>query len=224
MMMMSVMEGHSITLYTDTEMQTYDLIDWMFGDEHAQIAEIYKPDKRFTTYDDVLDGRFRNRLKLNDQSGSLTITSMRSQHAGVYEVKMSGNRHSLHRRFNVTVTALGLPLVSVVGICFFLLFLAAGVTAFVIYCRCMYHRRLFLSAQEMTVMKGDSVTLRTDHLTDIQRDDVIQWMYEDEEIAQIKNATINFQRPSERFRERLQENDQTGSLTITNITTEDSGV
>lgn len=102
-MKMSVMEGHSVSLYTDSKM-TYDLIDWMFGEEHAQIAEIYKPDKRFTTYDDVLDGRFRNRLKLNDQSGSLTIISMRSEHAGVYEVKMSSNRHSVHRRFKVTVT------------------------------------------------------------------------------------------------------------------------
>ncbi|XP_056615439.1 uncharacterized protein LOC130430370 [Triplophysa dalaica] len=220
-MKMSVMEGHSVSLYTDTKM-TYDLIDWMFGDEHAQIAEIYKPDKRFTTYDDVLDGRFRNRLKLNDQSGSLTIISMRSEHAGVYEVKMSSNRHSVHRRFKVTVTVLGLRLVYVVGICFFLLFLAAGVTAFVIYCRCMYHRRLFISGQEMTVMKGDSITLRTDHLTDIQRDDMIQWMYEDAEIATINNATISFVAP--RFRNGLQVNEQTGSLTITNITSDDSGV
>ncbi|KAA0711884.1 hypothetical protein E1301_Tti013488 [Triplophysa tibetana] len=94
----------SITRQTTHQSFRVTVSDWMFGDEHAQIAEIYKPDKRFTTYDDVLDGRFRNRLKLNDQSGSLTIISMRSEHAGVYEVKMSSNKHSLHRRFKVTVT------------------------------------------------------------------------------------------------------------------------
>jgi len=79
------MEGDSVTLNSDlTEMKDDDLIQWRFGDGNTLIAEINKQADRITVYDDVLDGRFRDRLKLDNQTGSLTITNTRPEHTGEY--------------------------------------------------------------------------------------------------------------------------------------------
>jgi len=81
----SVMEGDSITLDSPlTEMKDDDLILWRFG--NTLIAEINVTADRITVYDDVLDGRFRDRLKLDKQTGSLTITNTRPEHAGDYDL------------------------------------------------------------------------------------------------------------------------------------------
>ncbi|XP_067255051.1 CD48 antigen-like [Chanodichthys erythropterus] len=80
-----VMEGDSVTLNSVNEMKGGDVIQWMYGDGKTSIAEISKRPNRFAVYDDVLDGRFRDRLKLNKQNGSLTITNITKKHAGSYE-------------------------------------------------------------------------------------------------------------------------------------------
>ncbi|XDV22894.1 hypothetical protein PO909_027664, partial [Leuciscus waleckii] len=70
------MEGDSVSLNSGlTEMKDDDVIQWRFGDENTVIAEINVTAGRITVYDDVLDGRFRDRLKLDNQTGSLTITN-----------------------------------------------------------------------------------------------------------------------------------------------------
>ncbi|XP_073793136.1 uncharacterized protein [Danio rerio] len=96
-----VMEGDSVTLNSDlTKLNKYDQIEWRFGDEDTLIAEIYKQNNRFSVFDDVLDGRFRDRLKLDNKTGSLTITDTRTEHAGVYELRFDYVRK---RSFILTV-------------------------------------------------------------------------------------------------------------------------
>uniref|UniRef100_A0A8C1LEK8 Ig-like domain-containing protein n=1 Tax=Cyprinus carpio TaxID=7962 RepID=A0A8C1LEK8_CYPCA len=101
----SVMEGDSVTLKSGViELQKEDLITWTFGRPATRIAEINKEDCIFSTYDDVLEGRFRDRLKLHHQTGSLTITNTRTTHSGLYQVIIS-SRRKITYSFNVTVFA-----------------------------------------------------------------------------------------------------------------------
>uniref|UniRef100_A0A9J8D0K5 Ig-like domain-containing protein n=1 Tax=Cyprinus carpio carpio TaxID=630221 RepID=A0A9J8D0K5_CYPCA len=98
----SVMEGDSVTLQTNvTEIQKEDLLMWKFGAEKSLIAEINAEARRFNTYD-VPDERFRDRLQLDHQTGSLTITNIRTEHAGHYEVIISGKTVTEYR-FSVMV-------------------------------------------------------------------------------------------------------------------------
>ncbi len=95
--LVSVKEGDSVTLNSGlTEMMDDDLIQWMFRRENTLIAEINKRGDSMTVYDDVLDGRFRDRLKLDKQTGSLTITNTRPEHAGIYELQINQVRIYLY--------------------------------------------------------------------------------------------------------------------------------
>ncbi len=88
--------GDSVTLNSDlTEIKGDDRILWSFGNENTLIAEINKRN-RMTVYDDVLDGRFRDRLKLDKQTGSLTITNMRMKHAGLFTLESKNTRKSFY--------------------------------------------------------------------------------------------------------------------------------
>ncbi|XP_067253121.1 CD48 antigen-like [Chanodichthys erythropterus] len=102
------MKGDSVTLNPDlTEIKDDDVIQWRF--ERTLIAEINVTANRVTVIDDVLDGRFRDRLKLDNQTGSLTITNTTMKHAGEYELQT--NRKSVD--FSVFVTArLPVPVIS----------------------------------------------------------------------------------------------------------------
>uniref|UniRef100_A0A8C1V608 Ig-like domain-containing protein n=1 Tax=Cyprinus carpio TaxID=7962 RepID=A0A8C1V608_CYPCA len=105
------MEGDSVSLNTDvTEIHEDDDILWNFGAK--KIAEINRATGIFITYEDVLDGRFRDRLQLDKQTGSLTITNTRTQHAGLYELEIRGAKLSL-KTFSVSVYArLPVPVIS----------------------------------------------------------------------------------------------------------------
>jgi len=86
------MEGESLTINSDlTEIKGYFGIRWIFGDENILIAEIDVTAGRITVYDDYL-GRFRDRLKLNKQTMSLTITNITTEHAGDYKLQINSMR------------------------------------------------------------------------------------------------------------------------------------
>ncbi|KAK9967244.1 hypothetical protein ABG768_001652 [Culter alburnus] len=108
----SVMEGDSVTLYTDlTEIHEGEDILWKYGAENSLIAKIKKKNQTFLTFD-VPDERFRDRLKLDDQTGSLTIMNITTEHAGVYRLDISGAKEST-KTFNVSVYArLPVPVIS----------------------------------------------------------------------------------------------------------------
>ncbi|KAL1246598.1 hypothetical protein QQF64_034561 [Cirrhinus molitorella] len=99
--MMSVIEGQSVTLYPDTEIQKNDLILWMFGDENNRIAQM--TGKTRETYEGS-DGIFKDRLKLDKRTGSLTISGMKTEHSGLYKVQMSSSsKGTTSQRFKVVI-------------------------------------------------------------------------------------------------------------------------
>ncbi|KAL1252193.1 hypothetical protein QQF64_019989, partial [Cirrhinus molitorella] len=112
----SVMEGDSVILHTDlTEIPEDDEILWNFGSEKSLIAEISKADGTFSTYNDVADGRFRDRLKLDKQTGSLTITNITTEHTGHYQLQISGAK-LISKTFSVSVYA-HLPVPNIIRDC-----------------------------------------------------------------------------------------------------------
>ncbi|XP_056615559.1 uncharacterized protein LOC130430468 isoform X2 [Triplophysa dalaica] len=100
----SVMEGESVTLQTDlTHIQTHDSVEWRFGVNGPVIARI----KRSVNINHIYDETeiFRDKLKMNNQTGDLTITHITSQHSGLYHLKMNIGSNQITYNFNLTVYA-----------------------------------------------------------------------------------------------------------------------
>ncbi|XP_056304529.1 uncharacterized protein LOC130216671 [Danio aesculapii] len=106
---LSVTEGDSVTLNTDvTEVQSFDQILWMFGHRETRIAEMYRQD--FDMFDS--NETFGDRLKMDSQTGSLTITDIRNEHSGLYKLNIiSSRRANSYKKFSVTVYALPVPVI-----------------------------------------------------------------------------------------------------------------
>uniref|UniRef100_A0A9J7ZB76 Ig-like domain-containing protein n=1 Tax=Cyprinus carpio carpio TaxID=630221 RepID=A0A9J7ZB76_CYPCA len=99
----SVKEGDSVTLNTSlTEIQKDDQVLWKFGLNRSVIAKISQEAGIFNTYDGP-DERFRDRLQLDNQTGSLTITNTRTTDSGLYEVSIKNSSSEAKNRFNVTI-------------------------------------------------------------------------------------------------------------------------
>ncbi|XP_016085931.1 SLAM family member 5-like isoform X1 [Sinocyclocheilus grahami] len=110
----SVMEGDSVTLHTDlTDLQEYELILWTFGSGSTRIAQINNVVNKISLYNDVLDGKFRDRLQLDDRTGSLTITDSRTEDSGLYELQIIGGKEVPPKKFSIFVSApLPVPVIS----------------------------------------------------------------------------------------------------------------
>ncbi|XP_051727198.1 uncharacterized protein LOC127500240 isoform X2 [Ctenopharyngodon idella] len=222
----SVMEGKSVTLQNNVEVQRDDLIVWRFGDKGILLAKIDVETKEISLND--ADERFRDRLKLN-QNGSLTIKNTKTENAGLYGLQIRGRESA--QRFLLSVSAVTDPGLSpgvIAGIVIAALFVAAVLGAVVVY----YRRKISELKKQMveetkkSAMEGESITLLTD-LTELQKDDKIKWWYQDENnlIAEIKenNEPSKFDGTDGRFRGKLKlfEN---GNLKITDIRTIHSGL
>ncbi|KAG1929410.1 hypothetical protein F2P79_022965 [Pimephales promelas] len=221
---MSVMEGNSVTLQTDvTETNGDELIVWRFGDEGKLIAkyDVVKSSPLLNT-----DERFRDRLQLDHQTGSLTIIHTRTTDSGEYTLKINSNKQTLYKRFIVTVSAVtdpGLSSGAVAGIVIVVLLLFAAAAA----AGLIYHRRqiseLERQKENISVEEGKNLIINPE--TEIQEDDLIQWRFGDILIAEIRGGTLKTHDDADdgRFRGRLKLDEKTGSLTITDITTEHTG-
>uniref|UniRef100_A0A8C1S5S9 Immunoglobulin domain-containing protein n=1 Tax=Cyprinus carpio TaxID=7962 RepID=A0A8C1S5S9_CYPCA len=216
----SVMEGDSVTLHTDAEIHTDDLIVWRFGDKGILLAKLDVGTNESSLND--ADERFKDRLQLN-QTGSLTIKNTRTEHTGLYEVQIRGSESS--QRFLLSVTAAPIQVLSPGAI--------AGITvavllavAVLIHCQCRISKLKKQVGEDKSAKEGESVTLPTG-LTEIHKDDKIQWWYEDENnlIAEIHGVTSKrtFPGADGRFRSKLRLDDY-GNLTINNIRTIHTGL
>ncbi|XP_058618013.1 uncharacterized protein LOC131531337 [Onychostoma macrolepis] len=163
--MRHVIDGEPVTLESgETNIKKY-LMAWYFND--ILIAEITGHQKTICT-DVQCKERFRDKLKMNQKTGSLTITNINITDSGLYELKIIISSSSFCitrlRRFNVTV------FFPAVGICVAVVFLlmVATVTAGVIYCRHKKYKpqikkiRMMLISRhriQTTLFKGLGMTL-----------------------------------------------------------------
>ncbi|XP_043078656.1 uncharacterized protein LOC122327387 isoform X2 [Puntigrus tetrazona] len=102
-------EGDSVTLRT--EIKRDDELFWMFGPQELLIAQVNKEAGVFKVHDGA-DGRFRGRLVLNYETGSLTVKNIRPEHAGLYTLRVITDTIS-YKTFKVSVYArLPVPVIS----------------------------------------------------------------------------------------------------------------
>ncbi|KAI7790762.1 hypothetical protein IRJ41_000580, partial [Triplophysa rosa] len=227
---MSVMEGHSVTLHTNvTELYTHEEMYWWF--KNIRIARIRRSVNINPTYNDETE-IFRDRLKMNNQTGDLTITNIRAEHSGRYKLNILGRNKETAKTFSLTVNdsdkhhqhdeentqthvnnKVYVYLVHVRMLLPVSLFLALSLNC------------VFGDEVKMSVMEGHSVTLHT-NVTELYTHEEMYWWFKNIRIARIRrsvNINPTYNDETEIFRDRLKMNNQTGDLTITNIRAEHSG-
>ncbi|XP_050950565.1 uncharacterized protein LOC127153518 isoform X2 [Labeo rohita] len=87
----SVLEGDSVTLHTGHQMKQEQVLSWYFN--NTVIAVIFGDLSKICTNE-----RFRDRLRLHNQTGSLTIRDIRTTDSGLYDLLINSYRGSRSRR------------------------------------------------------------------------------------------------------------------------------
>ncbi|XP_048039286.1 uncharacterized protein LOC125264085 [Megalobrama amblycephala] len=168
-----------------------DVMTWYFRD--ILIAEIIGDQSKICT-EERCKQIFRDRLEVNHQTGSLTITNTKTKDFGIFNLLISSNNFSIMKTFHVI----------------------------------LFGTRVFLEDEYLYVFENDQVTLHTNVETNQQ--EVIQWYFSGIHIAEISGdlsficTDVQCNNGTERFRDRLELDHQTGSLTIPYIGDTDHGV
>ncbi|XP_077094006.1 uncharacterized protein LOC143746123 [Siphateles boraxobius] len=96
---LKVTAGESVTLNTDIpELEEDSKILWTHGDNDTCIAEINRATSKISVYRGN-DVRFRDRLQLDYQTGSLTIWNISMAHSDVYKLQISSRTGNRCKRF-----------------------------------------------------------------------------------------------------------------------------
>ncbi|KAK9978804.1 hypothetical protein ABG768_020543 [Culter alburnus] len=99
----SVLKGRPVTLNSDTEIQKDDKIQWKF--EEKLIVEMTGENREKPQWTD----EFRDQMKLNPQTGSLTIQQTRPEHTGLYKLEIKTSYYSTFRLFRLIVCENSVP-------------------------------------------------------------------------------------------------------------------
>ncbi len=100
----TVTEGDSPTLHTGlTEINANEMIEWCYEAEDNRIAEIDGGTRSTSTFAGA-DGRFSSKLMLDEKTGDLTISNVRTIHSGLYKLNISRSTIKTKlKRFILTV-------------------------------------------------------------------------------------------------------------------------
>ncbi|CAM4660338.1 unnamed protein product [Leuciscus chuanchicus] len=96
----SVKEGESVILDPGEIRKPNDVMTWYFYE--ILITEITGDQSKICT-DVQCKERFRDRLKLDHQTGSLTIMNIRNTDSGVYKLQINNSRFSIIKSFDVAL-------------------------------------------------------------------------------------------------------------------------
>lgn len=98
-------EGQSFTLLAGIKINQKDRMMWYF--DNICLAQRIGADNGETCTDDPCKERFLCRLKLDHQTGSLTITNTRTTDSGEYKLMITGNGNSSDQIIRVSVNSKG---------------------------------------------------------------------------------------------------------------------